>query len=680
MAEDPWAEFRIQPPAASAASAPSTAAPDEWAGFRAPATTWGGLYKSFDAGVAEGVAGIRALPNTIGSLGAAGIDKLGKGVSDYFGLDYKRPSSDNPPLRGMFPNYDEALKSIRDTAYGGKALYESKTLGERTMRKASEMGVGALGGPGGPIGNVIRYGVLPGVASEVVGDTPGIKGTSYEAPVKVGMAIATGGAAAATARNSTAQAIRNSLPPGVSPQMVDQAQTLMTEAQTMGVSLTWPEALSQVAGRPVLSDTIRHLEAAGPTQGRMSDFYGPRPQQVELAARAQFDNIAPVNNAPSTIGHQAGEVIEGAVRDAKGSINTAARPHYSAAESVMLTPAEMAQVRAIPGYRRAAAEVRNNEQLNRYVAHLPEESVGFLNEVKKRLDWQGNQAAAPIGPQGIPNQQIAGGLKNDAAAARQTGINATGGPTGPYATALGIEEHGYRALDRVLQGPIGKMATKDTTTRQAIEALFPRNPLANSADEVATAVNALASRSPRVATDLVRAHAEEVFNEAQRSLRGSMASQAAGGKFSVQLVGNPQQRANLQAAVEALPNGADRWAGFNRFLEVLEATGTRQNIGSKTAYNAEFLKETGASNIIGEVAKGAANPVSRFTQGLVERYERWNLGRNLDELATILTNPAAVNQLRAIARMPANSPQAANIAWRLTNMTQASGSPPVNKP
>lgn len=658
-------------------AADAAAAQKAWEGLSKPqATTWGGLYKSLDAGAAKGVAGLVGLPNAIGELGAKGIDWVG---SKVLGDQYKRPTLEGSPLKDALPTYDRAIKAIEQTFYDGKPLHQPQTTGERYAERIGEFGVGAVAGPGGPIGNVIRYGVVPAVASETVGELPGVKGSSLETPARVGSALLAGGVAGMTGRNSTAQAIRNNLPPGVTPPMVDQAQTLMTEARNMGVTLSWPEALSQVAGRPVLSDTIRHLEAAGPTQGRMADFYGQRPQQVQAAARGQFDNIAPVNNAPSTIGPEAGGVIEGAVRDAKGSINAAAGPHYRAAESVLLTPAEMAQVHAVPGYAAAAKAVRSDEQLNRYVSHLPENSVGFLNEVKKYLDWQGRNAATPIGPQGIPNQQRVAGLEKDARTVRQAGIDATGGQGGSYATALGIEEHGYRALDRVLQGPIGKMASKDTTTRQAIEALFPKDPLAQSADEVATAMNALASRNPRVATDLVRAHAETTFNEAGKALQ-SGANQAGGAKFAVQIAGNPQQRANLQAAVEALPNGADRWAGFNRFLEVLEATGTRQNIGSKTAYNAEFLKETAASSIAGEVAKGASNPVSRFTQGLVERYERWNLGRNLNELADILTNPAAVTQLRAIAHMPVNSPQALNIAWRLTNMTQASGAPPVNQP
>jgi hypothetical protein len=627
-----------------------------------------GLFKAADAGAARGVAGIVGLPDTLSNLGAMGIDKATEFFAKQLGIPYERPTVKGSPLKGVLPTAAGVQKNIEQNYYGAP-LYEPQNRGERYARTMGEFGVGALAGPGGPLGNAVRYGVLPGAASEAAGEATA--GTGYEGAARFGAALATGGIAGAVSRPGTAaQAIRNQLPPGVTPQMVTQAETLMADAAQRGITLSWPEALSQVAGRPVLSDMARHLEAAGPTQGRMAEFYGPRPQQVETAARNQFDNIAPVNNNPSTIGHAAGEAMEGAVHDARGAINTAARPHYAAAEGVLLNPQEMAQVRALPGYTDAARAVRNDPQLNRYVSHLPENSVGFLNEVKKQLDYQGRNAAAPMGPQGIPNQQRVAGFTSDAAAARQTGINATGGPSGPYGTALAIEEHGRQALDRILQGPIGKIANKDTTTRNAIEALFPANPLANSAQEVSQAVTVLAGRSPRIAGDLVRAHVETTFNEAAQALQ-SGANQAGGAKFAAVLAGNPQQRANLQAAVEALPNGADRWAGFNRLLDVLEATGTRQNIGSKTAYNAEFLKEASSSGLVGEAVKGAANPWSRFSQGLIEKFERYRLGNNLNELADILTNPAAVGQLRAIARMPANSPQAAAIAWRITNLTRS---------
>ena len=632
------------------------------------------IARSGWSGMNAGVAGLVGLPDTLSSLGAAGIDKLSRGAAGLLGIDYQKPNLSGGLLEKMLPSAKGTQGVLEQYVPG--ADYKPQTTAGQYAHTVGEMVPGAMAGPGGMAGNVLKYGVLPGLASESAGQyTKGGESEKYARPAA---ALLTGGLAGAMSRPGTAnQSIRQQMPAGVNQQTITQAEALMADAAARGVTLSWPEALSQVAGRPVLSDMARHLEASGPTQGRMADFYANRPQEVERAGRYGMGIIAPPNNAPSNIGHAAGEVMEGAVHDARGNINAAARPHYQASETVLLNPTEMAQVRAVPGYAEAARDVRNTTQLNRYVSHLPENSVGFLNEVKKRLDWQARNAAAPISPQGVPNQQIAGGLTSDAAAVRQAGIDATGGATGPYATALSIEEQGRRALDRVLEGPIGKMASKDTTTKQAIEALFPKDPLANSAREITTAVGALANRSPRVARDLVRAHAESVFNHAISSnIPG--ANPAGGAKFVKELVGNPQQRANLEAAVTALPQGAIRWEGFNRILDILQATGTRQNIGSKTAYNAEFLKEAASSGVVGEAVKGAANPVSRFTTGLIDRYERYRLGRNLNELADVLTNPAAVGQLRTIARLPPGSRNAEALALRILTLGNASTQPSQN--
>jgi len=74
---------------------------------------------------------------------------------------------------------------------------------------------------------------------------------------------------------------------------------------------------------------------------------------------------------------------------------------------------------------------------------------------------------------------------------------------------------------------------------------------------------------------------------------------------------------------------------------------------------------------MGETTKAIANPL-QGGQTLVEKYERYLLGRNLNELADLLTNPNAAGRLRAIARMPVNSNQASTLALRLAAQAGAS--------
>lgn len=638
---------------------------DWWASDPVASSVSGDVARSAGSGLVRGTASIAGVGGDINKGLAAGLDTLKER-----GVPVEQTRQD--ALAAM-PSWLRKYHETQGPDVGSKAImegidratglpvtsYEPKTMPGQFARTGGEFVAGAVLAPGGVVGNAIRYGVIPGLASEGAGQVAKRVAPQWEGAARLTGALGGAGVSALASRPGTAsRAIREQLPEGVTPQMVDDAGRLIEQGAQQGITLSWPEALSQVAGRPVLTNTMRHLEAAPQTEARMAEFFGQRAQQVENAGRAAMDHVAPVNPQPSTIGPNAGRVADDALNTERQFINLATEADYAAAANVRLTPQEMTRVRALPGYDEARAAVRNDPQLNRYVANLPDDSVGFLNEVKKQLDQMGANARAPMAQN--PNMQRAAGLELDASSVRDAGTRASP----DYAIALTEQERlRGQVLEPLLQGPLGKLANRDQPTKAAIDALFPANPLPNSAAEIGQTVSTLARRSPRVASDLVRAHVESVFNEATQALQ-SGANQMGGAKFRSVLVGNPQQRANFEAAVRALPNGGERLAGFNRFLDVVEATGTRQNIGSRTAYNAELLTGQAASGVVGEASKAVANPI-RGAQFLADKYERWRLGRNLNELAAILTDPRSANQLRAIARMPANSPQATSAALRI---------------
>lgn len=552
-------------------------------------------------------------------------------------------------------------------------FYKPQNKAEEYAQTAGEFLPAAFGGGGGVIARGARV-LIPAAASETAGQAT--KGTKYEPVARFLAALAAGGVTALASRpGSATRAVANQLPEGITEPMVIQADRLMQEAAGRGLQLSWPEALSQVAGRPVLTNMLRHLEASPQTERQMSEFFGGRPQAVEGAVRQELANIAPVNQAPSSIGPAVGRAAEETIDDVRGAINRTAEPFYRNAENVRLPPAEMRRVEALPGYQQARDAVRNDPQLNRYVAHLPDDSVGFLNEVKKQLDQAARAERNPVNVQG--NQQRIAGIERDAGEVRRTAQNASR----DYATALAVESFARdRYLQPLLDGPLGKIAARDTTTKNAIETLFPRNPLPNSEQEISTAVSALVQRNQRAARDLVRAHAESTFNEAARDLQTGP-NQANGAKFRVAIAGNPQQRENLRAAVEALPNGQERWQGFNRLLDVLEATGTRQNVGSRTAYNAEINKAQSAGGIARDGAKIVANP-TKLAQPLIDKYEQWKLGRNLTQLADLLTDPNAVGTLRAIARAPRDGGRSTTLALSLVTYMDSArqNRPQIEKP
>lgn len=617
--------------------------------------------KSAGIGAVKGGIGILGMLGDATDLGAKGIEGASNFISDKLGIDrYQRP--EKPSILEKIPTSESIQRGVEKRT---GEFYKPKTIAGEYAQTTGEFAAGAALGPmngtRAVAGRILRYGVAPAVTSETAGQLT--KGTEAEPYVRAATALTTGGVAAVLHRPGSAQAVlRDQLPTHVNDATIGAAERLMRDAQARGVQLSWDEALSQVSGRPVLQDIRRVVESAPQSRQRMQEFTQDRPAQIQDAAAQAFHDISPQSRAPNSVGPAVGRAAEDTVNDVRGAINANDAPSYAAASTVQLDPATMARVRAIPGFEQAATEVRGDPQLNRDVAHLPDNSVGFLNEVKKQLDQAAQNARAPMAQN--PNMQRAAGLGTDA-----TNLRDTLTQTSPdYAQALHSQEtNRARYLEPLLQGPLGKIADRDLATKDAIHAIFERNPLPGSEDEIGTAVAAVAQRNPQAARDLVRTHAEMAFNEASRSLDAE-GTQFSGAKFAKTIAGNPQQRANLREAVRALPNGQERWNGFNRFLDVMEATGERQALGSKTSFNdQELARLANPGGVVGAVQNLAAP--SSWAGLFKKNLEQWKLGRNLDQLADILTNPASGRLLRQIANAPRDSRAATAIAARLINQT-----------
>jgi hypothetical protein len=611
------------------------------------------VAKSAGIGVARGVIGLGGLVGDVTDLGAKGLEKASDFISDKVGIDrYKRPEGGS--ALDNIPTSQSITKAVEGVTGD---FYKPETTAGEYARTVGEFLPASIAGPGGIIRKVGMQAVLPGVASEAAGQAT--EGTPIEPYARAAAGIAAGVGGSLIGRpSSTTSAIRAQMPEGLTQATVDDARSLMLNAKQKGIDLTWPEALSQVSGRPVLSDTQRILESAPGSRTRMQEFYSQRPQQIDQAALNEFRQVAPGTQTPSQIGPKVAAAADETLGDVRKTINRAAEPYYTAAETVTLSPAEMAQVRRIPGYQDARDAVRNNPQINWRVAHLPDESVGFLNEVKQHFDQAAKNAKSKFNP--AANKRVQSSNEMAASAIKQ--IGETVSPE--YQVALGVQAQAReKYLQPLLDGPLGRLAKKDITTQKAIDALFPSNPLPNSHHEISIAVGALAKKNPAAAQQLVRAHVESVFNEATRSLQ-SGANQFGGAGYAKALVGNIQQRANLQAAIEALPNGQKLWQGFDNFLEAAEATGTRQPKGSLTSFNDAELKAMSGSNMLGEAVKTAASP-GKWWSIVNDKWSQWKLGSNLDELARIFTDPNSAPVLKRIAAMPKGSREAQYLVSRL---------------
>lgn len=193
----------------------------------------GGLLNAIGAGAMRGTAGLVGLPGTIG-------DALGSAVLSGAQAVGMAPPEARAPESAFSA---KSLIGAMGTVTGGATDYRGETTPERFAGTVGEFlpGAAAVGGLG--VGNLIRYGVVPGVASEAAGQMT--EGTAAEPWARAGAAIA-----APLALNVAERGIRAAISPygGADPERLKLAKVL----DDYGVPVT--------AGQRVGSEGLRRRE------------------------------------------------------------------------------------------------------------------------------------------------------------------------------------------------------------------------------------------------------------------------------------------------------------------------------------------------------------------------------------------------------------------------------------
>lgn len=628
----------------------------------------GDIVQSAGAGLTRGVAGLLGLPGEIsrGVRWAASKAGIAPGDPDYI------------EGRGKYAlSGDVATPTANSLREAAKPIigeeYQPKTTAGKYARTVGEFIPGAIAGPGKLAQNALLYAGIPGIASEAAGQVT--EGTSLEPYARFAGAVGGLGASSLLRRPGSAGEVVSESLRGIDKPTINRAGQLIDDAASRGVTLTWPEAIQQVtnSGTP-MANLQRVVEASQEGGAVMRPVMAQRPAQIRKAFEDQVSQVAAVPMRPYMIGPEISQASEAAIDATRRNINRIAKPFYDKASAVRVPPARFAQMKALPGWDEALGAVRSNPQLNRYVANLPDDSVGVLNEVKKYLDQQGRNVASVTNPN--RNVQQSAGYGLDAEAVRDAGRRTTG----QYGKALDTEEQLRRnMLEPMQHGPLGR-AAEAGTTEGVISKLLPQNPLPNTAAETGRAFKELMARNPRAAANVIRTRLEQSYNQAARDLAGG-GHEWGGAMTRKALVGDRQLRRNLRAAMQELPNGQAVSRGFERLMEIFQATGRRQTIGSQTEFNRLISERLKQGGIPGEVFSGTANmnPLSMIR----DRYQQWQLGRNLGDIATLIIDPNARNKLIELAGLHQASPRgmvisAELVSQLLSDVNDAPGTAAVN--
>jgi hypothetical protein len=533
--------------------------------------------------------------------------------------------------------------------------------------------IGGFGSAREVAGRLMKWALAPGVADEAAGQAT--QGKPIEKAARVAAAIAGGGGAAMLTRESAAaNAVGRAfehIPEVDRPRYIQDAYRLMADAGGEGVGLTWEEALKRVSNGRVDLNAQRVVEGSG----RLRGFMAQRGEQVDAATQRHLDAIAPPTGRPELVGpalgRAAGEHLQGISND----ITAITRPLYQIAERADVGPLNQAALAADPAYAQGLRQVRSNPLLNAGIEGLPDSSGAVLDRTAKHLETRGSNLDSPVGEGEGQDRFQAAQARQAAEMPTQMLQAATGSrpivpgvrQVGAYEMADELQQR-LRAtwLDPLMAGPMRKLRDQPQT-QAAIQALWgDAQQGAAGVGETIAALTARGGEGAHAARQVVRQYVEGVFHEAQ----GAFPEQFVGAALSKTLMANPAVAERLAAAVNALPGGAHIWAGFDRFMEVLRATGERPRAGSMTTFNSEAMNEM-KHNAGGPVGAAATTAKAVSSLGLGakswvwRKVEQWTLGKNLDELADLLVQPEAAQRFRQLAAEPPGSGRVIQLIGRL---------------
>jgi hypothetical protein len=543
---------------------------------------------------------------------------------------------------------------------GDEAQSSAGALTERLAEAGTGAAMGGIAGGGRGLAREAIGGLAAGGAQELAGAAGAGPGWQTAA------GLIAGPLAASYGTRHAPEALRRGVGAGgVTPQQVQQAERLFQRAQSEGLRITRANALDWVTGGNAqgMSELQRVVESSGSPDMRrfFADNAPPADTRVRAYGNRVLDTIGPESREPSTIGNRVGGVMDEHIAQTERDVNAQVRPQYQGFEARQTSPQQMQQLLADPAFARAYQTVMTEPDYAQLRQGLPPDSVAMIDLTRRAMEERRTNLTTPGGsPEGMSATR-AGGLAGPVARAQDAASQASM-PGGPVQPLPGIPSPLQQAqqdrailqqteIDPLKYGPEGGMAragsVEQGSTGQVEGAVFPKAPSEGSHREIGRAVSALAQQDPALASEMVRNYLGTRFSAATgRNVGGE--PYTAGTKFWKEVAGNDQQTQNLQAAVEALPNGQSTWAGVREMGNLFEVMGKRQNPGSKTAFNAEDienLKGKGWTDAGIKMAASMGTAIPRMGQ---EAWGRFRLGRNMEEVARLITDPNAGQEFARI--------------------------------
>ena len=508
------------------------------------------------------------------------------------------------------------------------------------------------------LGENLAQGAIGGGALEF-GKASGFTNPLAEQLIAAGAMAAPG--AVYSMRNTPSTVVNQALH-NVTPEQYTAAQNLVDRSYQLGSPITGAEALSQVTGGNKIASIQRYTEnqPRGTGESIMSEFMANRPQGNAQMVQGALNQISPAATSSTTPGRLQSAAAK-LLRGAEHGVTESVSPYYergvnemqniSEGKTLPIMPNEVASLTQNPAIADAISHVTSNAYTG--VKGLQANDPEVLDAAKKYLDAQYGNFSNPM----------AGGLDKTKAAnawAASRELDSYLSSKSPsYARGSQVFENAQnQQLNPIRQGQIGAIAEGTGIPEQLMgqqsKVLTPEAPKATTPEDIKRTVDLLRRKDPSVMRDWTRQNLEGTFKEAAQDTQAG-ANQFGGAKFASKITGNDAQRANLQALVESSA-GKPAWNGFNNMLEVLQAQGNRMPANSATSFN-NILTQEMESGGKGAFLKAPLSIPTMIREGV----QAWELGKNTEMLAKMLTDPKSVEKLKELAKTKPDSAKARNI-------------------
>ena len=524
--------------------------------------------------------------------------------------------------------------------------------------------------PNTPAGNIADFAiqVAPAVARGDIGSIPSftkaaaknlgtgvVGGSAIELAKSSGIdnplaqfAIGAGTMAASQAPfalRHTAASVANEATRNVTPEQLKMADALVRESYNLRSPITGAEALAKVTGASPLTAVQRVVENLPQSSETMASFMAKRPQaneQMVANALRQVSPNQPTSATPIAL-QQTGQQV---VRGAEQGVTKSVEPFYQQGVNQMQN---VQAGKVLPVMPTEVAALQRNSAIDDAINHvikdkysgatgLPSTSPQVLDAAKKYLDAQYTKFTDPL----------AGALDKTKAANAWGGSRELDAYLSSKSPAYAQGSKNYEVAQKtqiqpMKAGPVGQIAEG----KVGAETLMPNKPVALYPTDIKRTVELLRRKNPEAVPDWTRQQLEGIFNETGQNLQNGP-NQFGGAKFASTIQGNKQQKANLQTLIQESA-GMQAYQGFERVLNNLEAQGTRQGAGSATSFNNQFQRE------LSEGGPLAAAKLIFKPSEVATKYEEWQLGKNANKLANMLTNENSIKQLEDLARTKPNT-------------------------